>query len=187
MTAGSQSRPDGAQPDMAAWSRGAQRVVRQVADHLLQPIGVGGVHGVELHSVRYAQEGEVIRAAGAAASGAAVPPEKPVGSVAATIVRAPTPPARAIVSLNGVPTVTASSVPVAVNGKKMKAAELLAHLEEQAHVLDAGDLEAEHRQDDVGGIQDGERGVVEIGRAIDDDQVVGMAVLAPGGTMLPSG
>ena len=51
-------------------------------------------------------------------------------------------------------------------------AELVGDLEEEAHVLDARDLEAEHREDDVGRVEDRQRRVVEEGRAVDDDEVV---------------
>ena len=54
-------------------------------------------------------------------------------------------------------------------------AELIGDLEEEAHVLDARDLEAQHRQDDVRRIEDRQRRVVEVGGAVDDDELVSCA------------
>ena len=51
-------------------------------------------------------------------------------------------------------------------------AELFGDLQEEAHVLDARDFETEHRQDHIGGVEDGQRRVVEVGGAVDDDEVV---------------
>src|SRR5215212_5314149 len=50
-------------------------------------------------------------------------------------------------------------------------AELLADLEEQAHVLHARDFEREEREDQIGFVEDGERRVVEARWAVHDDQV----------------
>ena len=50
--------------------------------------------------------------------------------------------------------------------------ELLGDLQEEAHVLDAGDLETEHRQDHVGDVEDRQRRVVEERGAVHDDEVV---------------
>ena len=52
-------------------------------------------------------------------------------------------------------------------------AELVGHLEEEPHVLDAGDLQAEQREDGIRRVEDRQRRVVEEGGAIDDDELVG--------------
>src|SRR3990172_8300030 len=53
-----------------------------------------------------------------------------------------------------------------------RVAQLLCNLQEEAHVLDARDLEAQQGQDLVRRVEDPEGGVVERRGAVDDDEVV---------------